>query len=194
MRFFHIPLLIAFSAIPFNATAAEDLCSTIPEIQQHSEIGCDCGAMLPNVSDLPVKAPKGMSLVAVCGFKKVEFVGTVGDFFFKGTSTVKGQVMRVKDPVLGDIVMFKAKSAGRQSALQTLKFASDSPANLKFRTPAISDDAPCWAADSIINVSLLNVHVGYESDTDGSYPREFDVLKAGQYSPCQIEEAGDDLG
>lgn len=192
MRLFHLPLLIAFSAIFSSATAAEDLCSTIPDIQQHSEIGCDCGAALSGLSGLPAKAPKGMSLIAVCGFKKVEFVGTVGEFFFKGTSTVKGQVMRVKDPILGDIVRFKAKSAGKQSALQTLKFGSDSPANLKFRTPALTDESPCWAAEAIINVSLLNVHVGYESDADGSYPKDFEVLKVGQYSPCQIEEAGDD--
>ena len=175
-----------FFAIPFCASASDISCSRIPDLQNFDMSECECGK---NLSRLPITAPKGMSLIAACNYKNEEFIGVVGDFYFKGKETVKGEVRHVNDPASGDSVMFDATASGQHSqissAIRSLNFEDDTYAIQKFKLPPVSEQSPCLAADVVINVTLLHVKAGYEEDEEGNYPKAFEVLKVGQYGPCQ---------
>lgn len=179
-------LVFAFS---FCASASDISCSRIPELQHFDLSQCDCGK---NLSRLPITAPQGMSLIAACGYKKEEFVGVVGEFYFMGNATVKGEVKRVNSLVSGGSVLFNANAAGNQnqfrSAILSLRFGEDSFAIQKFKLPSVSEQLPCMSADAVIRVKLLHVKAGYESDEEGSYPQVFEVLKVGPYRQCKEQE------
>jgi len=181
---------IAFIAIPLCASASDISCDSIPALKQYALTGFECGKGL---SKLPITAPKGMSLIAASGYKKEEFVGVIGEFYFKGKATVNGEIRRVNDPDLGDSVWFEAKAPDKHSefgsAILSLKLGNDPIAIQKLKLPPLSEESPCWAADAVISVKLLYVQAGDESDEEGNYPKEFDVLKAGQYRECQEQQA-----
>jgi hypothetical protein len=184
---------VAIFAIPLCALASDISCDSIPELRQDDMSQCECGKSL---SKLPITSPKGMSLIAACGYKKEEFVGVVGEFYFKGKATVKGEVKRVNSPVSGSSVLFDAKASGQHSqfssAILSMRFGDDSSAIQKFKLPSVSEQSPCLAADAVISVTLLHVKAGYESDEEGSYPKVFEVLKVGEYGPCQEQQEKED--
>ena len=125
----------AFFAIPLCASASDISCSRIPELQHFDLSECECGK---NLSRLPITAPKGMSLIAACNYKNEEFIGVVGDFYFKGKETVKGEVRHVNDPASGDSVLFDATASGQHSqissAIRSLNFEDDTLRNSKIQT------------------------------------------------------------
>lgn len=189
MRPLSAQLFIAILALPLCASASDILCNSIPELQPYALSGFECGKGL---SKLPITAPKGMSLIAACGYKKEEFIGIVGEFYFKGKATVNGEVRRVNDSVSGDSVWFDAKTPGKDSefssAILSLKFGDDPIAIQKFKLPPLSEESPCWAADAVVSVKLLYVLSGYGSNEEGNYPKEFEVLEVGQYRQCQEQQ------
>ena len=186
-------VLVAFSAIPLCASASDTSCSHIPELQLIDLSECECGK---NLSQLPITAPKGMSLIAACGYKKEEFIGTVGEFYFKGNATVKGEVRHVNSPAFGNLVLFDSKAFGQHSqfssAIRSLSFVDDSFAIQQFKLPLVSEQSPCLAADAVISLTLLYVKAGYEENEEGNYPLGFEVLKVGQYRPCQAQQEEED--
>jgi hypothetical protein len=181
--------LSAFFAIPLCASASDMSCSRIPDLQNFDMSECECGKHL---SRLPITAPKGMSLIAACGYKNEEFIGVVGDFYFKGKETVKGEVRHVNNPASGDSVLFDATASGQHiqisSAIRSLNFEDDTLAIQKFKLPPVSEQSPCLAANAVVRVTLLHVKAGYEEDEEGNYPQAFEVLKVGQYRPCQEQQ------
>jgi hypothetical protein len=185
--------LIAFFAIPLCASANDTSCSQISDLQNLDLSECECGKHL---SRLPIAAPKGMRLIAACGYKKEEFIGVVGDFYFKGKATIKGEVRHVNSTASGGSVMFDALASGQQSqfssAIRSLSFEDDTDANQKFKLPPVSEQSPCLAAEAVVNVTLLHVKAAYESDEEGNYPKTFEVLKVGQYRPCQEQQEEED--
>ena len=183
----------AFFAIPLCASASDMSCSRIPDLQNLDMSECECGK---NLSRLPITAPQGMSLIAACGYKNEEFIGVVGDFYFKGKETVKGEVRHVNNPASGDSVLFDATASGQHSqissAIRSLNFEDDTLAIQKFKLPPVSEQSPCLAADAVVRVTLLHVKAGYEEDEEGNYPQAFEVLKVGQYRPCQEQQEEED--
>lgn len=193
MRPLSAQLFIAIMAFPLCASASDIQCNSIPELQPYAMAGFECGKSL---SKLPITAPKGMSLIAVNGYKKEEFIGVVGEFYFKGKATVNGEIKRINDPVLGDSVWFDAKTPGKHSefgsAILSLKLGDDPATIQKFKLPPLSEKSPCWAADAVINVKLLYVLSGYGANEEGSYPKEFEVLNVGQYKECPAQQEAAD--
>jgi hypothetical protein len=185
--------IAAIFAIPLCASASDISCNRIPELQHFDLSECECGKGL---SRLPITAPKGMALIAACGFKKEAFIGVVGEFYFKGKATVKGEVRHVNSPASAPAVLFDANASDDQTpfrnAVLSLKFDDDSFAIQKFKAPLVSEQSPCLAADAVISVKLLHVKAGYDEDEEGSYPKVFEVLEVGQYKPCQEEQAEKD--
>lgn len=185
--------LIAILAVPFCAYANDDSCKNIPELQQHAPGECVCGKGL---SKLPLTAPDGMSLIAACGYKKEEFVGTVGEFYFKGKATLKGEVRRVNSSASRESVLFDAKVSGKYSefrnAVLSLKLEDEPGVIEQFKLPPPTAESPCWAADAVIRVRMLYVLSGYGLDDEGSYPKQYDVLKVGQQRQCREAAAAEE--
>lgn len=183
--------LVAALVIPICAAAGDMSCDRIPELQHFDLSGCECGSGL---SRLPIAAPKGMSLVAACGYKNEEFIGVVGEFYFKGKAFVTGKVKHVNDPAPRGTVLLDANTSGKQtpfkSAILSLKFDDDSFAIQRFGVPPVSEQSPCVSADATINVKLLYVKASYDESEDGNYPKVFEVFKVGQYEPCTEQELG----
>jgi hypothetical protein len=189
MRPLSAQLFAAILALPLCASASDNLCNRIPELQHFSIAECECGKGL---SKIPVAAPNGMSLIAACGYKKEEFIGIVGDFFFKGNATFNGEIRRVNDPVSGDTVWFNSKAKRKKNifgvSVLPMKLESDFITVQKFKMPPLSEESPCWAADATIRVTFIYVTTGYNSNEETSYPKEFKVLKVGQYKQCQVQQ------
>jgi len=190
MRAITVQLCLAFLFYSFCAEAAENMCNNIPELQPFDLDGCECGK---SISKLPITAPKGMSLIAACNYKKVEFVGSTGRFYFKGKATLSGNVRRKNGSDFRDSILFDANKTVAEnsfrSAVNTMRVVGDLNTINKFKSPPLSEESPCWASVANITVKLLYVISGYESDEEGSYPKDLDVLKVGQYSPCQAEKS-----
>jgi hypothetical protein len=185
--------LVAFFAIPLCASASDISCSHIPELQRIDLSECECGK---NLSRLPIAPPQGMSLIAACGYKRVEFIGAVGEFYFKGKATVKGEVRHVNSPAFGSSVLFDSKASVQHgqfsSAIRSLSFGGDSFTVQQFNLPPVSEQSPCLAADAVVSLTLLYVKAGYEEDEEGNYPIVFEVPKVGQYRPCQEQQEEQD--
>ncbi len=175
--------------IPICASAADMSCNRIPELQQYDMADCVCGSGL---SKLPIFAPRGMALVAACGYKNEEFVGVVGKFYFKGMAFVAGRVRHVNNPAPVGTVQFEAVTTGSQipfrSATLSLKFDDASSAIQRFGAPPVSEQTPCVSANATISVKLLYVKASFDENEEGNFPKDFEVFKVGPYEPCTEQE------
>ena len=176
--------------VPICASAADISCDRIPELQQYDMAECECGSGL---SKMPIVAPKGMALIAACGYKNEEFVGVVGEFYFKGAAFVTGRVRHVYNPAPEVAVRFEANNTtGDQvpfkSATLSLKFDDDSSAVQRFGVPTESGGSPCMSADATIKVKLLYVKASFDENEEGNFPKDFEVFKVGPYEPCKEQE------
>jgi len=189
MRLLPVPLLVAILVFPLCASADDTQCGTIPEISDYDLTGCECGKEL---SKLPITTPKGMSLIAACNYEKVEFVGIVGDFFFKGKATATGEIRHITNPRSGDSAVFIAKKPvpfnAFRSATSSLRFELNPAVIQQLKLPLLSDATPCMTADAVINVNLLFVQAGEEEALEGNFPKKFDVQKLGEYKACPVTE------
>lgn len=183
--------LVAALVIPVCAAAGDMSCDRTPELQHFDMSECECGSSL---SRLPIAAPKGMTLVAACGYKNEEFIGVVGEFYFKGMALVTGKVRHVNNPAPRGTILLDANTTGKQtpfrSATLSLKFDDDSFAIQRFGAPPVSEQSPCVSADATMNVKLLYVKATYDESEGGNYPKVFEVFKVGQYEPCTEQEPG----
>ena len=186
VRAFHCVVVLM---IPICASAADMSCDRIPELQQFDMSECECGSGL---SQLPIVAPKGMSLVAACGYENEEFIGMVGEFYFKGMALVTGTVRHANNPAPEGAVRFEANTTGDQipfrSAILSLNFDDDSFAIQRFGAPPVSEQTPCVSADATISVKLLYVKASYVENEEGNFPKLFDVMKIGRYVQCPEQE------
>ena len=176
--------------VPICASAADVSCDRIPELQQYEIAGCECGSGL---SKMPIVAPKGMALVAACGYQNEEFVGVVGGFYFKGAAFVTGRARHVDNSTSEGAMQFDTKNTtGSQtpfkSATQSLKFDDDSSAVQRFGAPAVSGESPCMSADATIKVKLLYVKASFDENEEGNFPKDFEVYKVGPYEPCKEQQ------
>ena len=186
---------IAALLIPFCASASEMSCDSLPELQQLDMSGCECGSSL---AKLPIVAPRGMSLIAACGFKNEEFVGIVGKFYFKGNARVAGTVRHSKPPSRNSTLEFVANTPGRPipflNATRSLKFADESSESERFGAPPALEDGACASAQTLLNVKLLYVNASYDESEEGNFPKDYDVLKVGPFEVCelQVEDTAED--
>jgi len=189
MRLLPALLLLAILASPLCATADDTQCSSIPELKEYDLTGCECGKEL---SKLPITTPKGMTLIAACNYNKVEFVGIVGDFFFKGKATITGEVRHITNPRSGDSAIFISKKPvpfnAFRSATSSLRFELTPTTIQQLKLPLLSEASPCLAADAVINVNLLFVQAGEEEALEGNFPKIFNVQNLGEYKTCPDEE------
>ena len=188
-RLFHCVVAIA---VPVCASAADVSCDRVPELQQFDVAACECGSGL---SKIPIVAPKGMKLIAACGYKNEEFIGVEGGFYFKGAALVTGRVKHANNSSPEGAMQFEAKDTTGdeipfKDATLSLKFDDDSGAVQRFAAPAVSAELPCMSADARIKVNLLYVKASFDENEEGNFPKDFDVYKVGPYEPCKEQQQG----
>lgn len=64
-----------------------------------------------------------------------------------------------------------------------LQFSDAVLAEKKFKAPKPSDKTTCWEANARLNVTEMQSIFGWDN-TEGDYPRKYNVLEVGPYRKC----------